>query len=81
MKEVSVSLPDEILERIEKIEKPSDYLRNLVYSDLLIRGNEDLDAQLEKGLQSGDSIEVDASYWERKKASLAAKHDLEEHAS
>lgn len=81
MKEIAISLPDEILERIEKIENPSDYLRNLVYSDLLTRENEELDDLLEEGLKSGDPIEVDRSYWERKKASLAVKHDLEEHAS
>lgn len=81
MKEISVSVPDEVFELVEKTGNPGEYLRALVYSDLLTREGDRLDSLLLEGLESGEPIELDDPYWERKKANLIARHALEEHAS
>ena len=74
---MNVSLPEELKEYVEARTKtgystPSEYVRELIREDQKRQAKEKLDALLLEGLNSGDSIPVDAKFWsELKKEALA----------
>ena len=74
---MNVSLPEELKEYIEARTKsgystPSEYVRELIREDQKRQAKEKLDALLLAGLSSGDSLPVDAKFWnELKKEALA----------
>ena len=68
MTSMNVSLPEELKEFAEAQTKhgystPSEYIRELIREDQKRKAKEKLDALLIEGLQSGDSIPVDAKFW------------------
>jgi len=77
MTSMNVSLPEELKEYIEARTKsgystPSEYVRELIREDQKRQAKEKLDALLLAGLSSGDSLPVDAKFWnELKKEALA----------
>lgn len=68
MTSMNVSLPEELKEYVEAQTKsgystPSEYVRELIRGDQKRRSKEKLDALLLEGLNSGESIPVDAKFW------------------
>ena len=78
MTSMNVSLPEELKEYVEAQTKsgystPSEYVRELIRGDKKRRSKEKLDALLLEGLNSGDSIPVDAKFWSDLKHEALAK--------
>lgn len=71
MVNISASIPEQLKLWIETqisagfYSSTSDYLRDLIRNDQAHK--EQLDMLLLEGLQSGEGIEPDADFWERKK--------------
>ena len=53
----------------------SEYVRELIRFDQRRKAEERIDALLLDGLNSGESIPVDAEYWEEKKRKLMERFD------
>ena len=82
----SVSLPEELKEYVEAQTKsgystPSEYVRELIRGDQKRRAKEQLDALLLEGLNSGDSIPVDAKFWTDLKQEALAKLESRKQSS
>jgi antitoxin ParD1/3/4 len=78
MTSMNVSLPEELKEYVEAQTKsgystPSEYVRELIRDDRKRRAKERLDALLLDGLNSGDSLPVDAKFWSDLKQEALAK--------
>jgi antitoxin ParD1/3/4 len=78
MTSMNVSLPEELKEYVEAQTKsgystPSEYVRELIRGDQKRRAKEKLDSLLLEGLNSGDSIPVDAKFWRDLKQEALAK--------
>ncbi len=78
MTSMNVSLPEELKEYVEAQTKsgystPSEYVRELIRGDQKRRSKEKLDALLLEGLNSGESIPVDAKFWSDLKHEALAK--------
>ncbi len=86
MTEIQVNLPDEILALIdiaiakEGFEDVSQYVREIICADLQERDQDRLEELLLEGVNSGDPVEVDKDYWQRKKVELIRRHGLQQHA-
>ena len=75
---MNVSLPEELKKYVEAQTKsgystPSEYVRELIRRDQKRRAKEKLDALLLEGLNSGDSIPMDAQFWSDLKQEALAK--------
>ncbi len=75
---MNVSLPEELKEYVEAQTKsgystPSEYVRELIRGDQKRRAKERLDSLLLEGINSGDSIPVDAKFWRDLKQDALAK--------
>jgi antitoxin ParD1/3/4 len=77
MSTMNVSLPDEMkafvdscLER-EGYSSASEYVRALIRRDREAKASAHLHSLLVEGLASGTPIEVDAAYWQQKRAKWA----------
>ena len=78
MTSMNVSLPEDLKEYVEAqtergYSTPSEYVRELIRNDQTLRAKEKLDALLLEGLNSGDSIPVDAAFWSDLKQEALAK--------
>jgi antitoxin ParD1/3/4 len=78
MTSMNVSLPEELKEYVEAQTKsgystPSEYVRELIRNDQKRRAKDKLDALLLEGLNSGDPIPVDATFWSDLKQEAFAK--------
>ena len=78
MTSMNVSLPEELKEYVEAQTKsgystPSEYVRELIRSDQKRRAKERLHGLLLEGLNSGESIPVDAKFWKDLKQEALAK--------
>ena len=78
MTSMNVSLPEELKEFAEAQTKngystPSEYVRELIRTDQRRRAKDKLDAMLVEGLRSGDSIPVDARFWNEIKREAMTK--------
>jgi antitoxin ParD1/3/4 len=67
---MNVSLPEELKAYVEAQTRhgystPSEYVRELIRADRKQRERERVDALLLEGLNSGDSIPVNAQYWKK----------------
>ena len=73
---VNVSLPDQMKDYIEerlregRFSSTSEYIRDLVREDQKRRSDERLEALLLEGLESGQPIDVDDDYIQRKRSEL-----------
>ena len=86
MTSMNVSLPEELKEYVEAQTKsgystPSEYVRELIRDDQKRRAKEKLDALLLEGLNSGDSIPVDAKFWSELKREALAKLESRKRSS
>jgi antitoxin ParD1/3/4 len=86
MTSMNVSLPKELKEYVEAQTKsgystPSEYVRELIRGDQKRRAKEKLEALLLEGLNSGDSIPVDAKFWSDLKQEALAKLKLRKNSS
>lgn len=86
MTSMNVSLPEELKEYVETQTKsgystPSEYVRELIRGDQKRRAKEKLDALLLEGLNSGDSIPVDATFWSELKQEALAKLESRKRSS
>lgn len=75
---MNVSLPEELKQFAEAQTKngystPSEYVRELIRNDQRRRMKDKVDAMLLEGLRSGDSIPVDAKFWDDLKQEALAK--------
>ena len=78
MTSMNVSLPEELKEYVEAQTKsgystPSEYVRELIRGDQKRRAKEKLETLLLEGLNSGDSLLVDATFWSNLKQEALAK--------
>ena len=86
MTSMNVSLPEELKEYVEAQTKsgystPSEYVRELIRGDQKRRAKEKLDTLLLEGLNSGDSIPVDATFWRELKQEALAKLESRKRSS
>ena len=86
MTSMNVSLPEELKQFAEAQTKrgystPSEYVRELIREDQKRKAKEKLDALLLEGLNSGDSIPVDAKFWADLKQEALAKLESRRKAS
>lgn len=78
MTSMNISLPEELKDYVEAQTKsgystPSEYVRELIREDQKRRAREKLDSLLLEGLNSGDSVPVDAKFWSDLKQEALAK--------
>jgi antitoxin ParD1/3/4 len=78
MTSMNVSLPEELKEYVEAQTKsgystPSEYVRELIRGDQKRRAEERLDSLLLEGINSGNSMPVDAKFWRDLKHEALAK--------
>jgi antitoxin ParD1/3/4 len=78
MTSMNVSLPEELKAYVETQTRrgystPSEYVRELIREDQKRRAGEKLDSLLLDGLNSGDSLPVDAEFWTNLKREALAK--------
>ena len=86
MTSMNVSLPEELKEYVEAQTKsgystPSEYVRELIRGDQKRRAKEKLDTLLLEGLNSGDSLPVDATFWSDLKQEALAKLEARKRSS
>ena len=86
MTSMNVSLPEELKQFAEAQTRrgystPSEYVRELIREDQKRKARETLDALLLEGLNSGDSIPVDARFWVDLKQEALAKLESRKKAS
>ena len=75
---MNVSLPEELKQFAEAQTKngystPSEYVRELIRNDQRRRMKDRLDSMLLEGLRSGQSIPVDAKFWDELKQEAMTK--------
>lgn len=78
MTSMNVSLPAELKDYAEKQTKngystPSEYVRELIREDQKRRTKERLNALLLEGLDSGDALALDPTFWMELKQEAVAK--------
>lgn len=78
MTSMNISLPEDLKQYVEAQTKsgystPSEYVRELIRADQKRRAKEKLDTLLLEGLNSGDSIPVDAAFWDHLKQEALAR--------
>ena len=77
---MNVSLPESLKEYVKErcvqgdFSNPSDYIRALIREDKKRCAQEKLEALLIEGLGSGEPLQVDDEYLERKRDALIAQH-------
>lgn len=78
MASLNVSLPKTLRKYIESQVKssgystPSEYVRTLIREDQKRKGLERLEALLLEGVSSGAPVEVNRTYWDKKRVGLIA---------
>jgi antitoxin ParD1/3/4 len=77
---LNISLPRSLKDYVEEqvrasgYSTPSEYMRTLIREDQRRKAQEKLEAMLLEGLSSGEPIEVDREFWERKRRALIKQH-------
>ena len=84
---MNVSLPEDLKEEYVEAQTksgystPSEYVRELIRGDQKRRAKEKLDTLLLEGLNSGDSLPVDATFWNDLKQEALAKLEARKRSS
>ncbi len=79
MSTMNISLPDALKDFVDdRVQKDgystsSEYVRELIRADQVRQAERQLVALLRAGLESGDGIPVDKSYWARKRKALGRR--------
>ena len=86
MTSMNVSLLEDLKEYVEAQTKsgystPSEYVRELIRGDQKRRAKEKLDTLLLEGLNSSDSLLVDATFWSNLKQEALAKLEARKESS
>ena len=86
MTSMNVSLPEDLKEYVEAQTKsgystPSEYVRELIRGDQKRRAKEKLHTLLLEGLNSGDSLPVNATFWSDLKQEALAKLEARKRSS
>ena len=86
MTSMNVSLLEDLKEYVEAQTKsgystPSEYVRELIRGDQKRRAKEKLDTLLLEGLNSGDSLLVNATFWSNLKQEALAKLEARKESS
>ncbi|MFN7918855.1 MAG: type II toxin-antitoxin system ParD family antitoxin [Bryobacteraceae bacterium] len=77
---LNISLPQNMKDYVEHqvetsgFSTPSEYIRALIREDQKRQAEEQLEAMLLEGLNSGEAIEITPEYWERKRQRLIERH-------
>jgi antitoxin ParD1/3/4 len=80
MASLNISLPKTLREYIDaqvqegSYSTPSEYLRSLIREDQKRKTAGRIEALLLEGLASGEPIEVDQAFWNKKRSALTARH-------
>ena len=79
MTSMNVSLPEALRHFVDertagRFGSASEYVRELIREDQKRASEEQLEALLIQGLESGAPIEVSPEFWERKRQELLARH-------
>lgn len=84
MTSLNISLPKPMKEFVEarvledQYSTPSEYLRSLIREDQKRQEAKKLEALLLESLQSGEAIEVDSNYWQKKRRNLMQRLEQDE---
>ena len=79
MASLNISLPKNLREYVEtqvrqdSYSTPSEYLRWLIRQDQKRNAAERIEALLLDGLASGEPIEINQAFWEKKRATLTSR--------
>ena len=70
-----VSLKDFVDDRVRKdgYSTSSEYVRELIRADQVLRAERELAALLRTGLESGEGVAVTKAYWARKRKALGRR--------
>ena len=77
---LNVSLPKSLKQHVERqvreggYSTPSEYVRALLREDRKRKAEQDLEALLLEGLDSGEAIPVQPAYWKKKQRKLTTPH-------
>ncbi|MGD0297895.1 MAG: type II toxin-antitoxin system ParD family antitoxin [Bryobacteraceae bacterium] len=80
MASLNISLPKTLREYIDAqvqegcYSTPSEYLRSLIREDQKRKTAGRIEALLLEGLASGEPVEVDQAFWNKKRSALTARH-------
>ncbi len=80
MTTMNISLPESLKEFVKDrceqsdFSNPSDYMRTLIREDKKCWMQEKLEALLLRGLESGESLQVDEEYLAQKRTELLERH-------
>ena len=80
MTSLNISLPKSLKEHVERqvetggYSTPSEYVRALLREDRKRKAEQDLEALLLEGLDSGEAIPVQSAYWKKKQRKLPPRH-------
>jgi antitoxin ParD1/3/4 len=80
MTSFNISMPKALRQYIEEqvaggtYSTPSEYVRELIRDDQKRRAREKLESALLEGLNSGPSVEIDKTYWERRRKELRERN-------
>jgi antitoxin ParD1/3/4 len=80
MASLNISLPKALREYIESqvrqgdFSTPSEYLRSLIREDQKRKAVGRIEALLLEGLASGEPIEVNQAFWDKKQSALKSRH-------
>lgn len=81
MTSLNISLPESLKDYLEDQVKqggystPSEYIGELVQEDQQRKAEAKLEALLLEGVTSGEPIEANSEYWERKRNQLIERHN------
>ena len=80
MTSFNVSMPKALKQYIEEqvaggtYSTPSEYVRELIREDQKRRAKEKIESALLEGLRSGPAVEIDGTYWARRRKELRERH-------
>ncbi len=80
MTSFNISMPKALKQYIEEqvaggtYSTPSEFVRELIREDQKRRTKEEIEAALLQGLRSGPAVEIDATYWARRRKELRERH-------
>ena len=80
MTSFNISMPKALKQYIEEqvaggtYSTPSEFVRELIREDQKRRTKEEIEIALLQGLRSGPAVEIDATYWARRRKELRERH-------
>ena len=83
MTSMNISLPETMKNFVDNqvqnggYSTSSEYVRDLIRRDQVLRAEQHLATLIMEGLESGSAIPADDNYWKNKRAALIQRHDAQ----